>query len=565
VLHAIFQASYMKKLVGEEQKRYCRQGHENEAKFLLQFHEHSKKGITLGYNSISVYETPLVESTSSSYFLDSADAELVFTRDVASNSGSDSEDDDDTLYTIPVEIKSRLSHTTFYDERERQQANLGFNAWENNQPSYVELDAASDEFFRWIPKSQEKFQLLHHVAIRNGLKGLIIVGDTNDVMFGVFVNYKQETIDAYKNVLQDVYERALEPFYQKDPSNIPREKIKAIISSKEMKPIGLTVHSFLTSFFLWRKLRIVRDIDNTIQLPLPPCNRILPYNHSFWNNQKGASDTATKLMWSCPVKLSSAGRSQTVVLARFLQLFAIHLHRQNHAAQANADLNSYASLFHLRNTMNQNWPFPKTLNTLEEWLIKQADDFEGMMTHGANYSTSTSNSNTAVSNENLPPTRGVTFATTPPRTQRDNPRNAFQEHRFCSYTGATPGKGKPRVPKVLTDAHHADQKRLESCSGEKLFKKYAAKGEDVKKGRCFLCNTQTPWVCLGCKRHVCIENRADKLRKSIADGDNSVSFLNGVRPPAQLTVESMKDDGTSIPFCTVINSCHQILHSRSSS
>ena len=88
---------------------------------------------------------------------------------------------------MAIEIKSRLSHSTFYDERERLRANRGLEAWENRDPVYVELDAGSKEFFRWIPKSQEQFQLLHHVVIRNHTKGLILVGDKDQIMFGVFV------------------------------------------------------------------------------------------------------------------------------------------------------------------------------------------------------------------------------------------------------------------------------------------------------------------------------------------------------------------------------------------
>ena len=63
--------------------------------------------------------------------------------------------------------------------------------------SIPEVDAESEEFRKWLPKSTEQFQLLHHVAIRNLRKGLILVGNQQSVMFGVFVNYKQETIDAY--------------------------------------------------------------------------------------------------------------------------------------------------------------------------------------------------------------------------------------------------------------------------------------------------------------------------------------------------------------------------------
>ena len=146
------------------------------------------------------------------------------------------------------------------------------------------------------------------------------------------------------------------------------------------------------------------------------------------------------------MKLDYSGRSQTVVFARFMQLYGIHLHRNNHAARANVDLHSYTSLYHLRNTMNQNWPFRKTLDDIEAWLIKQIDDFEGMMAHGANY---------ALLNENVPPsmstsasvsTSCVSFVATPisPRSRQDNPRNPFQEHRVVSITGATPQRGTQR-------------------------------------------------------------------------------------------------------------------------
>ena len=119
----------------------------------------------------------------------------------------------------------------------------------------------------------------------------------------------------------------------------------------------------------------------------------------------------------------------------------------NHAARANVDLNKYCSLFYLQNTKNQTLPLWKTLEVLEDWLKKEANDEEGMMTHGAIYRTlqsSMSLTTTLTSNnENFkPPTtpacsRFATASTsTPPR--RANPPNAYQEHRIVSSTGATP-------------------------------------------------------------------------------------------------------------------------------
>jgi len=342
----------MKKHLGEEQKRYCWQGHANESKFLKQFHEHSKQGLTCGYTSEAIYKSPLVVSKDHNYVLDSADAELVYSyngiNDDDDNDDDDDDDDNRASNCMAVEIKSRLSHSTFYDERDRLLANEGRDAWENCQPVYTELDAESDEFRKWLPKSTEQFQLLHHVAIRNHTKGLILVGDKDEIMFGVFVHYKQETIDAYKSVLQEIYDRALSPFYETDPFELSRDKIEDIIKCKELSHVGLTYHSFLTDLYLWRKLRI----DKVVRLPLPPCNRILPYIHSTWNNNKGGSDTTSKLLANCPALFASMGRPQTVTSARLLQLFVVLLHRLNHAARASENLDQYGSLYHLRNTNN---------------------------------------------------------------------------------------------------------------------------------------------------------------------------------------------------------------------
>ena len=120
----------------------------------------------------------------------------------------------------------------------------------------------------------------------------------------------------------------------------------------------MTYHSFQTDFYIWRQLRIKK----ALQLPVPPCNRILPYNHSVWNNLKGASDTATKLMWNCQIKFASSGRSQVVACAKFLQLYSILLHREYQVATAKSNLNVYASLHHFRNTRNKNYPFHKTVD-----------------------------------------------------------------------------------------------------------------------------------------------------------------------------------------------------------
>ena len=544
VLLQVFKASFMKPLK-DDAKKYCRKGHELERPFLEQFFEHSRQGKTVGYNALAIYETPLVESSLESLpdsFLDSSDAELVYSN---RDGDSDDEDSDDEgvveSLAMPIEIKSRVSLSTFYAERLRVEANLGHQAFENDgEPHYIELDAEGEDLSKWIPKHTECFQLLHHVAIRDVRKGLILVGNSKKLMFGVFVTYSNRLIEAYQEVLKDLFDRALKPFYAPAPElQLHKDKIEQIIKSRDMKRLGLSFHSFSTSFNVWRRLRIEGDVH----LPIPPCNRILPYNHSFWNNLKGASDTATKLFWNCQSKLASYGRSQTICISRFLQLYAVCIHRQNHVATAKTNLNKYGSLVHFRNTRNRHFPFHKTVTGIAVWLIQQADEC-----NDNRINENTNPSNASSRNAQL---------CTPPRVARDNPARAFLEARiYTTACGATPGRDKPKFPTNKTPAWEEDQRRLHNCTGN-LFRI-----DGNERNPCYLCNTKTSFLCIGCKRWYCLKNQHKKIHDLLLRKQDVVGFLNEVCPPSHFDIKALAADGTTSSFIKVENSCYHICHKK---
>jgi hypothetical protein len=439
---------------------------------------------------------------------------------------------------MPIEIKARVAHSTFYSERNQLEANLGFKAFEDGEPVYVEIDAEGGQLHKWIPKHKESFQLLHHVAVRDARKGLFLVGNKQKLMFGVFVTYSDNLITAYRNILKDLFDRALKPFYEQQQQDLqlPQEKIEKLLQSKEMKKLGMSYHSFLTDYYIWRQLRITKGL----QLPIPPCNRILPYNHSVWNNLKGASDTATKLMWNCQIKFASSGRSQLVASAKFFQLYSILLHREYQVATSKPDLNFYASLHHFRNTRNKNYPFHKTLDTLSVWFIKNADD-------AAAAAAAPTTTTLTIDIEDGPLVR------TPPRVARSNPRSSFHEIRnYTTFTGGTPGKGRARDPTNKTSAWEEDQDRLKHCNGILFFTQ--------QRGKCCICGGNTNMVCIGCKRCYCIKNHDEKLKKMISDSNDIVDFMDGERPPSELVINGVASDRTTREFCVVDNGCYHIVH-----
>jgi hypothetical protein len=101
-----------------------------------------------------IIQSKIVESTSLVGALDSSDAELIYKKEDNDDSSSDSDSDSDdvAIETMPIEIKARVAHTTFYSERNQLEANLGFSAFENGEPVYAEIDAEGGDLHRWIPK-----------------------------------------------------------------------------------------------------------------------------------------------------------------------------------------------------------------------------------------------------------------------------------------------------------------------------------------------------------------------------------------------------------------------------
>ena len=526
VLMQVLKASFLKPLKGEV-KEYCRKGHAMEPIFMAQLMEHSSNGLTGPYKIDAIHSTPLVKHANKLYYVDSADGELVY--HLQGNSDDENENEcevDKDIKCMPIEFKSRLSLSTFVSERNAMAANLGAEVWENGEPVYIHKRADDPDLFKWIPRTSENFQLLHHVAIRGCDRGLIVVGNDRKIMFGVFVEYPEELRKAYLEVLGDLYDRALDWAYG-PASKIPKENIRAVLESNGMKQSKIGLHSFLTSFFIWRRLRVDRN-EVLLPTPFPPCNRILPLTHSFWNNMKGASDTATKLFWNCQTLLPSPC-SQTTVLGRFFHLFAVALHRQIQFATANPNLDKYPSLFHLRNSRTKDWPYQKVLGYLTEWLVMKATPSNSLQLE-------------------------MPSSPTSPRRRMGNPRRRYSEALVVDQTHATPKRGRSATPKGVPIEKNAHFERLERCRGN-LCETEKIEGKQVKN-RCSVCETKTKYICTGCRQHYCFVNRDEKIKQLISENNPKVAFLGGIRPPATLRYKNKEG---KVLF-SVVNSCFHMRH-----
>ena len=179
VLLAVIMSSILKKM-SEEQKQYCQKGHKNKVKFLKQFHNIASKVLLL-----DVIHFRFINLRLFNQMINPISRIMLMVNWYIPEKKEDMDDDDAdvSLNTIPIDVKFDISHSIFYHQKEILCTNRG-----------IVTRQQDNKLFCWIPKSQERFQLLHHVAISKQVKGLILFGDEHNIMFGIFVKYKQETI-----------------------------------------------------------------------------------------------------------------------------------------------------------------------------------------------------------------------------------------------------------------------------------------------------------------------------------------------------------------------------------
>jgi hypothetical protein len=555
LLLQVFKASHMKPITGAKAKAYCRQGHENERPFMEELLKHSQEGLTGPIKIRGVHGAPLVAIRDTPSVKDSSDGIATYYEEGSEQ--SDDEGDYDTKI-LPIEVKSRIASSTFFRERRNLESVLGAAAWENGEPVYAHIDAEDRQLHAWIPKESENFQLLHHVACYDADKGLILVGNNKKVMFGVFVTYSKRLKDAYMKILEDLYVRALRWAYR-PIDEMPLEEIEKVLKSEDFAGLRMSKHSFLTSFHIWRKVAVDRG-DDSIRLPLPPCNRILPYNHSFWNNAKGGSDTITRLFWNI-LAVSSVPTPQGSVLGRMFQLFAVALHRMNHVSSAKQDLSFYASTYHYRHCRNEAWPFHKTVNELVAWFLRHAHASEAA-------SAITPIPRPFPVSLLTPPLRIADARTTRTRAAVATERVDWMDE---AATGGTPGQGVARDLLHNTGARQQHQSRLDDCPPGFIFVKVEKKVIDLPNGRkkieykdkirkCSVCNTNTRFYCTLCKQYYCMVDRSEKLGDLVDDNSPLVAFLEGERSRPILKAKTVDPKKGIVEEHFFRNSCYHIRH-----
>jgi hypothetical protein len=188
---------------------------------------------------------------------------------------------------------------------------------------------------------------------------LLLIGDnTGQVIRGIFVEFDECILGAYRRILNTAYDLSLEWVYDegavRKPSNFDR-----VVASLG---IDITWEQYRADVLLWRALQYDAN------LPLPDIARIIPTLFAFWNCFKSGSDTTTKLMDLVTLRVPVDGL-QAHSVARILLVISVNIYRLMLISTGRKAVESFVTIGRWRNTASKRMGYIKALDTLADIFL----------------------------------------------------------------------------------------------------------------------------------------------------------------------------------------------------
>jgi hypothetical protein len=547
LLQILLQSGYMPSLEGRA-REYTRRGLDLEAPILRKLMVDSEKGLTAPFQFVELSSAPLVHRTDI-FSIPSAGGSIDALASVAisGEGGADDDEEERPRELIVIETKGRVTASSESRERRRQGIARLRQAHSRErhilQRKYWEVDAQSENFRYFVEDKKEAIQILHHAVVYDVKIVLLLMGNNDaDIFCGIFVRFGNDIKTAWADVLRDIHCQSLQWAYDNQlesgrPSFEERTFLDPVLSRikiQNKKDGQLDFRSFRQWVELWYDVRFRKA------LPLPPIARIVPYNIAVWNSFKGGSDTLTKLIWRADYN-PPTNDIQAHAVARLLLLASTVVHRLQHMATANQNLNVYRSLRHYRNAANQRNSFYELMLSLSRVYGEPQSRVQI-----------------------LDPTSNNIFDRMSTRASS----TVLESQLGARKTGKTPKRKKPermeslmdRDAENMTESEKELVNRFQSCTGPCLYV-VNANGAQGPKGPCGLCRKETSWFCFGCHQHFCFTTKLSD------DGARASRTLSARNPRTHQIVKSVRhpddDSGSRDKPLFIRNTCW--LHSHNGS
>jgi hypothetical protein len=116
-----------------------------------------------------------------------------------------------------------------------------------------------------------------------------------------------------------------------------------------------------------------KEMTKEENLPLPPCQRILPLHDAFWNVMKHGSDVKTQACQGMSVPLPANSPGAKAYDRMQMNVFA-DIHKGSQMFRANKDLTTYGDLEHFRNAASHQMTFRKCIIEISKIFLNIAKD-----------------------------------------------------------------------------------------------------------------------------------------------------------------------------------------------
>jgi len=447
---AILEKSFLPHQKGSK-REHCSIGHKLEIPIVRRWievadHEFSDVNVT------GVYTCGLAAKKGAVYAKDSIDFILAV---------KDGDDSSTTLWGF--EAKGRVTATTAAAE-ERQ-----LRDYRNPH-----IRITDERMFDRIHEVGERFQVLQHAFVHDLDTVVIAISDSqSELLQSAVIDFSPNTRFHFGRVLKDLKDLALSWAYPDVPPG--RDEILKI--PEETLALAATIPNINGTETLQGTLNLWYSMSQ-LPSPIPSLRRIIPSIYAFWNVVKGGSDTATKLMDDCLVRIPKHHmNTESVATSRCFMILMVLNHRLMQIFTALDDLN-YPSLKHYREAASQRLTFHSS-------LLASANHFKTRLERLR-----------PEINPSTPPSQPV--RRTIRRLAIDGVVPAPTTFGTCLPI-KTPNKfhvairNNKAVPAVI-------QKMVDQCTGMPIKLLKGQKG-------CATCKSNTSWYCVGCKRWLCIDKK----------------------------------------------------------
>lgn len=189
---------------------------------------------------------------------------------------------------------------------------------------HINCTFGDETFHEYVYKPEYRTETLHEATTANLDYILFVVADECRVVYSTLIHFPSNKRRVYLGILEGIYDRTLSWAYtlaweSNDPTtHIPKFRRQMVSSSSY--PVGRDCLCF--TFIMWK---ILREMVDYTQLPLPRARFIVPLIVSRWNVGKGRIDEMTRYLSEMNFIFRRASPQQMLIM-RELKKMALSTH-----------------------------------------------------------------------------------------------------------------------------------------------------------------------------------------------------------------------------------------------